>query len=128
MKFLLDVNALVAALCPASPHHSSFNLWAARQSPADFATCAITELGFIRVASAALGFPIADSRQLLQAFRRSGPRYLEKLPPPADLMPTWASRHSHTTDAYLCALARVHALNLATFDTGILDPAALQIA
>ncbi len=128
MKFLLDVNALVAALCPASPHHPTFNSWAARQSPADFATCAITELGFVRVASAALGFPVSDGRLLLQAFRRSGPRYLEKLPPPADLLPAWASRHAHTTDAYLCALARVHRLQLATFDTGIKDPAALLIS
>ena len=121
MKYLLDVNALVAALYPASPHHAPFVAWAARQRPADFATCALTELGFIRVASAALGFSVGDARKLLAAFRASGPGYLVTLPSPADHLPAWASRHSHTTDAYLCALAHAHALSLVTFDPGIKD-------
>lgn len=127
MKFLLDVNALVAALCPSSPHHTAFNAWAARQKPPDLATCAITELGFIRVSSAGLGFAIGDSRRLLVAFRASGVVYVGALPSPADHLPAWAVRHAHTTDAYLCAVAREHGLRLATFDSGIKDPAALQL-
>lgn len=127
MKYLLDVNALVAALCPASPHHAAFNTWAARQKTSDLATCAITELGFIRVASAALGFTIGDSRKLLQAFRARGPGYVGQLPSPADNLPAWAARHAHTTDAYLCAVAREHGLQLATFDAGIKDPSALHL-
>ncbi len=127
MKFLLDVNALVAALCPASPHHVVFNAWAAKRKPADLATCAITELGFIRISSAALGFAIGDSRKLLLAFRASGVGYIGHLPSPADRLPSWVARHAHTTDAYLCAVAREHNLRLATFDAGIKDPAALQL-
>ncbi|MEO6245706.1 MAG: PIN domain-containing protein [Opitutaceae bacterium] len=127
MKFLLDVNALVAALCPASPHHAAFNGWAAKLRPADLATCAITELGFIRVGSAAYGFTIGDSRKLLQAFRASGPAYIGTLPSPADRLPTWAARHGHTTDAYLCMVAQEHGLRLATFDTSIRDPAVLLL-
>lgn len=127
MKFLLDVNALVAALVPSSPHHAAFNTWAAQQKPIDLATCAITELGFIRVSSAALGFTISDSRKLLQAFRSRGPGYIADLAAPADDLPGWATRHSQTTDAYLCAVARLHGLQLVTFDTGIKDPAALHL-
>lgn len=127
MKYLLDVNALVAALYPASPQHAAFNAWAARRQPSDLATCAITELGFIRVSSAALGFAIGDSRKLLQAFRTRGPGYVGALPSPADHLPTWASRHSHTTDAYLCAVAGEHGLQLVTFDTGIKDAAVLHL-
>lgn len=127
MKFLLDVNALVAALCPASSHHAAFNAWAAQHQPADFASCAITELGFVRVASVAFGFSINDSRKLLQAFRRKGPRYIASLPSPADRLPAWASRHNHTTDAYLCAIAAELGVQLATFDAGIADPVALHL-
>ena len=127
MKFLLDVNALVAALVPTSPHHAPFNTWAAKQNPSDLATCAITELGFIRVSSAALGFTIGDSRKLLQAFRASGPGYVGQLFSPADHLPAWAARHAHTTDAYLCVVARHHGLQLATFDRAIKDPAALHL-
>jgi len=127
VKYLLDVNALVAALYPLSPHHAPFVAWAARQKPSDLATCALTELGFIRVASAALGFTVGDARKLLSAFRASGPGYLATLPSPAAALPTWASRHSHTTDAYLCELARQHGLQLVTFDLGIKDPSALHL-
>lgn len=127
MRFLLDVNALVAALCPASPHHVAFDAWAAKQKTSDLATCAITELGFIRVSSAALGFTIGDSRKLLQAFRASGPGYVGQLSSPADHLPAWAARHAHTTDGYLCAVAREHGLQLVTFDAGIKDPVVLHL-
>ena len=62
----------VAFLIGMAPF-AAFNAWAARLKPSDLATCAITEMGFIRVSSAALGFAIGDSRKLLQAFRVSGP-------------------------------------------------------
>jgi predicted nucleic acid-binding protein len=46
------------------------------------------------------------------------------LPRPAESMPDWVHAHRQTTDGYLCAVAALHGLKLATFDTGIKDKAA----
>ena len=128
MKYLLDVNTVLAALLPAHADRARFVAWASRRRPADFATCALTELGFVRVAMAAYGYSIADARAMLRQHQRDGVGYLATLPRPAEVMPDWVHGHNQTTDGYLCAVAASHGLKLATFDTGISDPSAEQIA
>ena len=128
MKYLLDVNAVLAALLPAHTDRARFVAWAGRRRPADFATCALTELGFIRVATAAYGYSVADARAMLRQHQRDGVGYLATLPRPAGVMPGWVQTHSQTTDGYLCAVAASHGLKLATFDTEINDPSAELIA
>jgi predicted nucleic acid-binding protein len=44
-----------------------------------------------------------------------------------DVLPAWVAKHGQTSDGYLCALARNHGAKLATFDTGIKDPASFLI-
>jgi predicted nucleic acid-binding protein len=124
VKYLLDVNAMLAALLPAHADRTRFVAWAKRHRPADFATCALTELGFIRVAVAAYGYSVADARTMLRRHQRDGVGYLATLPSPAEVMPHWIQGHRQTTDGYLCAVAASHDLKLATFDTGIDDPSA----
>ncbi len=121
MKYLLDVNAVVAALLPAHADRARFVAWARRHRPADFATCALTELGFVRVAVAAYGYSVADARTMLRQHQRDGVGYLATLPRPAEVMPDWVQGHNQTTDGYLCAVAASHGLKLATFDSGIDD-------
>jgi len=128
VKYLLDVNAVLAALLPAHAERARFVAWARRRRPADFAACALTELGFVRVAMAAYGYSLADARAMLRQHKRDGVRYLATLPRPADVLPDWVEAHSQTTDGYLCAVAASHDLKLATFDTGINDPSAELIA
>lgn len=127
MKYLLDVNAVVAALLPVHADRARFVTWARRHRPADLATCALTELGFIRVAMVAYGFSAGDARAMLRQLRRDGVGYLASLASPANLLPKWVEDHHQTTDGYLCAVAAAHGLKLATFDTGITDPAVERI-
>jgi uncharacterized protein len=128
VKYLLDVNAVLAALLPVHADRARFVAWARRHRPTDFASCALTELGFVRVAVAAYGYSVADARAMLVRHKRDGVGYLANLPRPAEVMPDWVHGHGQTTDGYLCAVAAAHGLKLATFDTGIDDEAAELIS
>ena len=128
MKYLLDVNVVLAALLPAHADRARFVAWARRRRPTDLATCALTELGFLRVAVAAYGYSVADARIMLRRHQRDGVGYVSNLPRPAEVMPDWVQGHNQTSDGYLCAVAAAHGLKLATFDTGINDPSAELIA
>ena len=56
MTYLLDVNALVAWHHAGSPHHARFHVWAAAIGRTNLRTCALTELGFIRVSMQVFGY------------------------------------------------------------------------
>lgn len=51
MVALLDVNALVALAWPNHIHHEVAHRWFAEQSGRGWATCPVTESGFVRVSS-----------------------------------------------------------------------------
>jgi predicted nucleic acid-binding protein len=124
MKYLLDVNALLA-LSHAGPHYARMKAWELGQKVASFHTCAITELGFIRVSMVRYKFDRATAEKALAYAKRDLTGYIDTLPPPA--LAAWCDSHGKTTDAYLCQLAAAHGMKLATFDTGITDKAATQI-
>ena len=48
---LLDVNALVALAWDSHVHHVAIRTWFAANSASGWATCPITESGFVRVSS-----------------------------------------------------------------------------
>ena len=130
MKYLLDVNALIGWAYPGSPHYLSFHRWksSAGISPADFATCAITELGFVRVSMLKFQLTLPDAVAILARLKAdigTLDHFIDRLPPP--VFPPWATAEGHTTDAYLCQVARAHGCQLATFDHGIRDPAVLRL-
>ena len=127
MTYLLDVNALLGWAHPLSPHHPPFHRWktSAGLTPADFATCALTELGFVRVTMQAFHYTLPQAVTQLAALKSQAGLYLDRLPPPH--FPPWAMTAAHTTDAYLCQLAAAHGCKLATFDHGIRDPAVLRL-
>lgn len=51
MTYLLDVNVLIALLDPRHIFHDAVQDWFARETGATWATCPITQNGFVRVVS-----------------------------------------------------------------------------
>ncbi len=51
MTYLLDINVLVALFDSAHVHHEAAHRWFASVGNASWATCPITENGFVRVVS-----------------------------------------------------------------------------
>ncbi len=71
------------------------------------------------------GYSLGQAQQALAAIKSQCGTFISVAPSPH--LPVWASTAHKTTDAWLCQLAAVHALRLATFDAGIKDPVALHI-
>lgn len=130
---LLDVNVLLALAWPNHQFHAA--ALQELQSRRDrWATCALTQLGFIRLSSNPAAIPTAkgpaEAASLLEAMVADPLHvYLESLPSPVAkdcrgaLGGILGSRQ--VTDAYLLMLARRNRAIFVTFDTrleGLADP------
>jgi toxin-antitoxin system PIN domain toxin len=121
---LLDVNALVALAWDSHVHHHAIRSWMAANGPNGWATCPITESGFVRVSSNANVLPIAigveAARAVLTALRAAeGHRFLnDDISIVDDDVPRFHG-HRQVTDAHLLTLARRRGVRLVTFDAGI---------
>lgn len=122
MSYLLDTNALLAWEHSNSPHHAEFHAWAGKLGSPELWTCAHTELGFLRVSMQVFGYSLAQAAEALGSLKRQARGFVGSAPSPR--LPAWASTAGRTSDAYLTQLARENGLRLATFDSGIRDPAA----
>ena len=124
MRALLDVNALVAVLDEEHVHHAEILGWLTRAEnlPHGFATCAVTQLGLIRVMSSKGYYrpvPTHEAAAQLEQITRKGHRYLG-IPAPCEGAVRWkAAGSAQSTDALLLATAVAHGCRLVTFDTGI---------
>ena len=125
MKYLLDVNALLAWWHPTHVSHPCFHVWGKQVGFRSLNTCALVELGFLRVSMQVYRFSLDDAQTALGAIRKRTGGYLADCPPPS--LAGWAETAGKTTDAYLCQFALAHGLKLATFDGGIRDTAVLLI-
>lgn len=123
MKYLLDVNTLLAYNYRRNSHHEPFHRWALKEGFTSMATCAVVELGFIRISMAAYHVSLADAQKDLAEIKHKLGGFIEKNPSPH--LPAWSGQAAKTTDAYLLQLAKSAGLELATFDTGI--PGAILI-
>jgi len=122
---LLDVNVLLALAWPNHPFHEAA-LRRLETSRDRWATCAITQLGFVRLSSTPAVVGVAKSpaeaASLLVALV-SDPlhSYLDTLPAPVagEFIGTFDQLMGakQVTDAYLVFLARKHDAILLTFDT-----------
>jgi len=120
VRFLLDVNVLMALLWENHEQHRIARGWLGRL--AEFSTCPVSQLGFARVSShPLLGYSMSPD-QAFGVLRRFLADSRHRFVPDdlscadrvvrTDLM----SGANQITDHYLVALARQHRLSLATFD------------
>ena len=130
---LLDVNTLVALLWTNHEQHEAARAWFLAQQRAGWATCPLTQIGFIRVSSNPRVFPDAPTplkaAEILAANLRHPNHQLwkDELPFARAVAPIGArlSGHQQVTDAYLLGLAIHKRGALATFDAAVaalLDP------
>jgi toxin-antitoxin system PIN domain toxin len=127
---LLDVNALVALGFSAHEHHARVGAWVAALPASDaFATCPITELGFVRVLNLVPQYRIAidESRRLIARLRANRKRRFVFFPDDQGVaaLPAWVKTGKQTTDGHLFELARANGADLVTLDAGI--PGATRI-
>lgn len=121
---LLDVNALVALAWDSHVHHAQVRAWFAARGAEAWATCPVTESGFVRVSSnpkiLPSSIPVDDARRVLRALRATvGHTFLIDDVSPADADVPRIVGHRQVTDAQLLTLARRHGARLATFDAAI---------
>jgi toxin-antitoxin system PIN domain toxin len=123
MILLADVNVLLALVWSHHTHHAKARAWWAELQTGDvLATCAITELGFVRVSlqDAFVATDIAVAKRALSQLRaaRPGHVFLDcRLG--ATALPEWVKTPRQTTDGYIVALAAAHGGRLVTLDAGI---------
>jgi hypothetical protein len=122
---LLDVNALVALAWDSHVHHAAIRKWFGANAKGGWATCPLTESGFVRVSSNPVVLPSAigveDARGVLAALRAVGAhRFLvDDVSLTDGDVPTLVG-HQQVSDAHLVTLARRNETKLVTFDGGAL--------
>ena len=124
---LLDINILTALLWPTHEHHDLAHRWFGGRAGAPWATCSLTQLGFVRIVSNP-----AFSRDALSPMealallgenlaRQAHEFWTDRLqvPPAVKDMEARLQGHQQLADAYLLALAHRRKGVLATFDRGL---------
>ena len=134
MRYLLDVNVLIALIDPAHVQHDRAHLWFGKSGKIAWATCPLTENGVLRIVGHprypnSPGTPAAvaelmarllalpghefwpDGVSLLDSQRINGARLLES---------------AQVTDSYILALAVAHRGQLATFDQNLIPDAVVD--
>ncbi len=122
---LLDVNALVALAWDSHVHHAAIRAWFTANESAGWATCPITESGFVRVSSNPIVLPSAigvDAVRGVLATLRARPdhRFLTDDVSMGDSDVPSIAGYRQVTDAHLLTLARRRGVRLVTFDSSIL--------
>ena len=124
---LLDVNVLIALAWPNHVHHVAARSWFARLRGTGWATCAITEAGFVRVScnpsavkqsvtpEEAIAL-LSRLRQLESHTHWAMDRSITALPPS---ILRRIQGYRQITDAMLLALAMQYDGQLATLDAGL---------
>ncbi len=127
MIALLDVGVLVALFDPSHVHHELAHVWLTENRTLGWATCPITENGFVRVVSNP-AYPgrrctVAEALERLQAFADSGDHNFwpdsTSLRRSSRLDAAFLGDHDRIVGIYLLLLAVHHGGRLATFDDGI---------
>ncbi len=126
---LLDVNVLVALAWPNHAHHRPAREWFRGRSGRGWATCPVTQAGFVRVSSNSRAIPSAVTpREALELLSRMATHAGHTFwADDVDLATSpLISRDrlistQQVTDAHILAVAASHGGVLATFDRGILD-------
>ncbi len=127
--WLLDANLLIALTHSAHVHHREAHAWFADRGDRSFATCALTQLAFVRLSCnpRVVGAEITPA-QAMQALgelaAHPGHRYWADTPEPLGLATLNSAAlvgHRQVTDAYLLGLAAQQDQILATLDRGLVS-------
>jgi hypothetical protein len=129
MTCLLDVNALVALAWPNHVHHASAHTWFAANHRQGWATCPLTESGFVRVSSSPRATPEARTpgeailllRKILELPGHAFWQDDVSIAHEQNLAPERLLGYRQVTDAHLLSLAIRRGGRLLTFDRGILE-------
>ena len=125
--YLLDTNLLIALLWPTHERHSLALKWFARHRAQGWATCPLTEAGFVRIVSnPAFSRDAVQPREAIQVLSANTEAkdhrfWLDDLPL-AEAVAFSGMRlvgHQQVTDAYLLGLTLHHGGALATLDERI---------
>lgn len=123
MKYLLDVNVLLAAIWANHPQYAVADAWLKGKS---VVVCPLAELGFLRVSThkKAIATRMVDARNALEKFlsETNATRIADDLP----ALESHAESSEQVSDQYLAALADRHGYKLATLDGGI-EHAAVEL-
>jgi len=123
MRYLLDVNALIAYGFRRHSFHNQVGAWIRSQTGDHFLTCSITEVGFVRVLGnvRTYGLDVPRAKELLLDLKARAVLPLEFIPDANDLasLPKWVKTPLQVTDGHLVQLAKTNGAILATLDKGI---------
>jgi uncharacterized protein len=125
--YLLDVNVLVALVRTRHLHHESVKRWFASTGGKRWATCPLTQSGFVRIVSnpkfTAQSVVVAEAVEMLAELTSvSGHEFWPLDFGFASAANSYANRffgHQQVTDIYLLALAVRNKGRLATLDRGL---------
>jgi len=123
---LLDVNVLIALIWPEHQFHRQAFSWFDRNARHGWATCPITQMGFVRMLSSS---PIREAPTVSEALKLlelnlehpDHEFWADEIGilPAINLTGAILQGHRQITDAYLLGLAVRHKGKLATFDRSI---------
>jgi toxin-antitoxin system PIN domain toxin len=121
---LLDTNVLLALAWPNHQHHATAHAWFGKHARAGWATCAFTQLSFIRLSSNPAYTPSsvtpAEAASLLQEMILHPAHQFWPSPPAGrPAMFAHALGHQQVNDAWLVEVVRRRSGRLVTFDTRI---------
>jgi len=134
--FLLDLNVLIALVRPKHAHHEKVIHWFRTSGRRQWATCALTEAGFVRVVSnprfTSQAVDVGEALQILSELTAlPGHQFWPVDFGFADAVKPIVERffgHQQVTDSYLLALAIRNKGQLVTHDRGLLFLAGNELA
>jgi len=134
MRFLLDINVLIALIDPSHIQHDKAHEWFAQKGQKAWATCPLTENGVLRIVGHprypnSPGSPAAVAPILAPLRALPGHSFWPDDVSLLEAAVVKASRmldSAQVTDSYLLALARAHSGQLATFDQRLIADAVVD--
>jgi predicted nucleic acid-binding protein len=124
VKYLLDVNLLLAAIWTGHSQHDLAFAWLGDKS---LVVCPLVELGFLRISTQPKAFnkTMKQARQGLRLFLEE--RAVERLPDDLPALESQPASSGQVTGWYLADLAAKHGHRLATLDNRLQHPAAVMV-
>jgi predicted nucleic acid-binding protein len=123
MKYLLDVNALVALGLIHHEFHDRVASWIKTQRFPSLATCSIPELGFVRMLSQvpAYGLTEPQARSSLLRLKDARASLFSFISDDHDIshLPAWVKTPNQSADGHLVELAAANGAILTTLDERI---------